>query len=81
MSDGRERAIEKMMTLWPNAPVLRDEAEAMLNAAEFDRIVAERDCYRKALEEIEAKDHEHGPGWFAEIAARALWAAEQKEER
>jgi hypothetical protein len=28
--------------------------------------------YREALEQIEYGDHQHGSGWFAEIAAKAL---------
>ena len=33
---------------------------------------SERNRYREALEQIEREDHEHGPGWFADIAHAAL---------
>ena len=41
-------------------------------AKELDDATAEVKRLRTALERIQREDHEHGPGWFAEIAAEAL---------
>lgn len=51
-SDARERAMNAMMALWPNAPIELGEADAILEEIEFDQLVSERNRYRRALEDL-----------------------------